>query len=105
MAIIHLNDQEFQSTIEQGKLILVDFTATWCHPCRLLAPILEELDKEVEGQVVIAKVDVDESPETAQNCGVMSIPTLKLYKDGKEVDTKYGVLKLEELKTWISKYS
>ncbi|TCS94881.1 thioredoxin [Hazenella coriacea] len=105
MAIIQLNDQEFQSTIETGKLILVDFTANWCQPCRLLAPILEDLEGQMGEQVMIAKVDVDESPESAQKCGVMSIPTLKLYKDGKEVGTKHGVQKIDALKEWISKYS
>ncbi len=70
--------------------ILVDFWATWCGPCRMIAPVLEQLATEVDGQVKIGKIDIDENPDAATKYRVASIPTLILFKDGKEVDRRIG---------------
>ena len=82
MSIMHLTKDNFDSITSSG-LVLVDFWATWCGPCRMQAPILEEFDKQMEGRVRVCKLDVDEVPAIAQRFGVMSIPTLIAFKDGK----------------------
>lgn len=81
MAIVYANDKNFDSEIASGKA-LVDFYADWCGPCRMIAPVLEEIDSEMAGEVKIIKLDVDAYPAIAQRFGVMSIPTLILFKDG-----------------------
>ncbi len=96
MAIIHVDDNNFNENIKNGT-ILVDFYADWCGPCRMLSPILEELSNDFN----IVKVNVDESPITAQKYGVMSIPTLIVFKDGKEVNKKIGLCSKDELKEMI----
>ena len=96
MALIHLNEESFNETLDAGKLMLVDFWATWCGPCRMLGPVIEELAEEYEGKdVVIGKVDVDENPVLAQRYGVMSIPTVIFFKDGEEFDRKVGTMPFE----------
>ena len=84
MAVQHIKTSEFDSFIAAGD-VLVDFWATWCGPCRMQAPILEQLDSELGGSVKIGKVDVDEEPELARRFGVMSIPTLIAFRDGKAI--------------------
>ena len=91
MSIMHLTKDNFDSITSSG-LVLVDFWATWCGPCRMQAPILEEFDKQMEGRVRVCKLDVDEVPAIAQRFGVMSIPTVLFFKDGKEIDRKVGVM-------------
>ncbi len=88
----HLTDFDFESTINgSNKLILVDFWAKWCGPCKMQAPILEELANDLKDQVIIAKVDVDECEELAVKYGVSSIPSLMVFKDGKVVDGTIGL--------------
>lgn len=87
MSIMHLTKDNFDSITSSG-LVLVDFWATWCGPCRMQAPILEEFDKQMEGRVRVCKLDVDEVPAIAQRFGVMSIPTLIAFKDGKQLARK-----------------
>ena len=83
--ILDLNSGNFQTTVETGATpVLVDFWAPWCGPCRVIAPILEEVAKEFEGKVRVAKVNVDDSPDIASRFGVRGIPTLILFKDGVE---------------------
>ncbi|MBP1572547.1 MAG: thioredoxin [Oscillospiraceae bacterium] len=89
MALLHLNKDNFNSALQENKRILVDFFATWCGPCRMMGPILEQICEEFP-QFVIAKVDVDENPELASQYGVMSIPTLVLFENGEAVDTSVG---------------
>ena len=84
-----LNEEEFNSAIEKDK-VLVDFFATWCGPCRMLTPILEQVSEEVKN-CKIFKVDVDESPNIARRFGIMSVPTLILFEDGEEKDRVSGV--------------
>ncbi len=103
MAIVNATDQNFSAETSQG-LVLVDFWAPWCGPCKMIAPVLEELDSEMSDTVKIAKVDVDENPETAGNFGVMSIPTLILLKDGEIVDKAVGFQPKEALAELVKKH-
>ncbi len=104
MAIIHATDQSFDENIKEG-LVLVDFWAPWCGPCKMIAPVLEELDGEIEGKASIVKVDVDDNQETAGKYGIMSIPTLVLFKDGEIVDKVVGFKPKEALAELISKHA
>lgn len=85
-------------------VVLVDFWATWCGPCRMIAPVVEELAEEYDGKVKIGKVNVDENRETAADFGVMSIPTLLIIKNGKEVERIVGFRPKEELKNVLDKH-
>lgn len=100
MAIIHLDKYTFDTEISQGTT-LVDFWATWCGPCRMQAPILDELDKELGGAVKIGKVDVDSEMELAKRYRVMSIPTLLVFKDGALVSRAVGLQEIEQLRRMI----
>ncbi|MEK3954188.1 MAG: thioredoxin [Psychrobacillus psychrotolerans] len=102
MAIVHGTDQTFNTDIEEG-LVLVDFWATWCGPCKMIAPVLEEMDAEMSDKVKIVKVDVDENQATASQFGIMSIPTLVLFKDGKPVDKAVGFQPKEALVQLVEK--
>lgn len=104
MAIVHGTDKSFSSEISEG-LVLVDFWAPWCGPCKMIAPVLEELDGEMSDRVKIVKIDVDENQETASNFGIMSIPTLVLFKDGQPVDKVVGFNPKEALVKLINKHS
>ena len=88
-SILQLNDKTFDATIKQG-MVLVDFWAPWCGPCRMQLPILEEVAGQVAGKAAVAKVNVDEAPELAGRFGIQSIPTLLLFKDGKQVKQFVG---------------
>jgi len=89
--MVQLTDSTFDSEITNSAIpILVDFWAVWCGPCKMAAPIIDELADTYKEKVVIGKVDVDENSQTAGQFGVMSIPTVILFKDGKEVDRKVG---------------
>jgi len=90
MAVLHWNREEFEAGIAQGGLVMVDFWATWCSPCRMIAPVLEELAAEREGEVVIAKVDTDSEPELCMRYGIQSIPNVILFRDGNPVKQLIG---------------
>ena len=92
MAVQHFNQASFNDAISNNKVVLVDFWATWCGPCKMLAPVIEQLGTQYEGKVVVGKVDTDEQPALAMQFGIMSIPTVILFKDGKEVERKVGVM-------------
>ena len=89
------NEQEFEELIK-NDLVLVDFYATWCGPCQMLAPVLEELSKENQ-KLTLLKVDVDKNESLARSHGIMSIPTLEIYKKGTIVSKKVGFMSKEEL--------
>lgn len=89
---LHLTDETFQQTVADGTVVLVDFWAAWCGPCRAIAPIMDELAGEYEGRAKIAKVDVDNNQRTALEYGIRSIPALLIFKGGKVVDTIVGAV-------------
>ena len=99
MEIIHANEENFNDLIMNGK-VLVDFFATWCGPCKMLTPILEELASD-RSDTKIVKVDVDECEGLARQFGVMSIPTLIQFDNGKIVDKKEGFQSKEEISEWL----
>ena len=98
--VAHITDAEFQSTVAEG-ITLVDFWAPWCGPCRMIAPILDELAGELKDKARIVKINVDENPTVAGQFGVMSIPTLLLFKNGQKVDQKVGGQAKPQLKSFI----
>lgn len=89
MAIAHVTDKNFSTETSEG-VVLADFWAPWCGPCKMIAPVLEELDSAMGDKVKIVKLDVDENQETAAKFGVMSIPTLLIFKNGEVVDQVVG---------------
>lgn len=95
MAVLHLNEEGFGKLLDSGKPMLVDFWASWCGPCKMLAPVIEELAAQYDGQVTVGKVDVDDQQELAIRYGIMNIPTVVLFKGGNEVDRLVGVLPKE----------
>lgn len=103
MAIEHVTDQNFADKIAEG-LVLVDFWAPWCGPCKMIAPVLEEIDGEMSDKVKIVKLNVDENQETAGKYGIMSIPTLLLMKDGNIVDQVIGFQPKDALVSVINKH-
>ena len=86
------NKASFDAALNEGKLMMVDFWAVWCGPCRMIAPVVEMLAQQYEGKAIVGKVNVDEEQELAIRYGVMSIPTVIFFKDGKEIDRKVGVM-------------
>lgn len=103
MSIVNVTDLSFQKEVETSGTVLVDFWAPWCGPCKMIAPVLEELDKEVNA-LKIAKLNVDDNPESASRFGVMSIPTLILFKNGQPVDKIVGFQSKDALKNVVSRH-
>jgi len=96
---VEVNDSNFDQIVLQAKApVLVDFWAAWCAPCRMVAPIVEELTGEYEGRVSFAKLDVDQNPRTASQYGIMSIPTLLIFKNGAPVSNIVGFRPKADLK-------
>ena len=101
---IEVNDSNFKSEVTDAEMpVLVDFWAPWCGPCKMIAPILDELAKEYDGKVKVVKLNVDDSPNTASEFGIRSIPTLVLFKDGKVFEQTIGAQSKENLKQLVDK--
>ena len=102
--VLHVNDDNFKSeVIQSGIPVIVDFYADWCGPCKKVAPIIEALADEYAGKVKVCKLDVDTNPQVAEEFGIRSIPTVKAFKGGKEVDTKVGFAAADVYKQMIDK--
>ena len=102
MASKSITDKNFENEVLKSKgLILVDFWAEWCGPCKMIGPSLEEISEEMEGDVQITKINIDDNPLTPQKYGVKGIPTLLLFKDGEKVAEKIGALPKAQLSDWI----
>jgi len=102
MALVVLNDKNFKKTVLDSKLpFLVDFWAEWCLPCKMLSPIMEEIADEYEGRLKVGKINVDESSGTASYYGIMSIPTVMFFKDGKVINQIVGAVGKPQLKKKI----
>jgi thioredoxin 1 len=103
MSTVKVTDANFESEVKgAGGPVVVDFWAEWCGPCKMISPALEEIAKEMQGKVTIAKLNVDENPGVAGTYGIRSIPTLMLFKDGKMASSKVGAAPKSELKKWIT---
>lgn len=98
---IVVSDRNFDQTVKNYPLIVVDCWAAWCAPCRAIAPVVEELAREYSGKVVFGKLNVDDNPETAEKFGIRAIPTLLVMKNGSEVDRIVGVLPKNQLEARI----
>ncbi len=101
---VELTDQDFKSFVRSGGLVVVDFWAPWCPPCRYLAPIIEELAREYAGRVKFGKLNVDENPKTARRYGIRAIPTLLVFKDGSLVDRIVGAMPKHMLEARLKKH-
>ena len=101
---MHLTASTFEEVIAGDKPVLVDFWATWCGPCRMIAPAIEEIAADFEGKAVVGKVDVDEEPALAKRFGVMSIPTLIVMKGGKVVEQSVGARGKQDIAAMLNRH-
>ncbi|TCT08072.1 thioredoxin [Aquabacter spiritensis] len=103
MAVEKVSDQSFEQDVLKSEApVVVDFWAEWCGPCRMVAPVLDEVSGELGDKLKIVKLNVDENPETASKYGIMSIPTLLLFKDGKIASRQVGAAPKAKLVQWIN---
>ena len=102
MSLTHISDESFEADVlGSGTPVLVDYWAEWCGPCLQIGPALEEIAAEMDGQVTIAKLNIDDNPLTATKFGVRGIPTLMLFKDGQVAATKVGAVPKGKIAEWI----
>ncbi|WP_392505801.1 thioredoxin [Rickettsia sp. 2024-CO-Wats] len=100
----NVTDSSFKREVLESDLpVLVDFWAEWCGPCKMLAPIIDEISKELQGKVKVLKMNIDENPNTPSEYGIRSIPTIMLFKNGEQKDTKIGLQQKNSLLDWINK--
>ena len=105
-ATVDVNDSNFADEIENYKgVVMADFWATWCGPCRMIAPAVEEISTEFAGKVKVVKIDVDEAPGVASKFGITSIPCLMIFKDGQKIDQRVGALPKAAMKTWVQSHA
>lgn len=103
MEVLHLTQENFEKEVLQSEVpVLVDFWATWCGPCKMMAPVVDEIAKEVGETVKVAKVDIDENTNLATKYGVMSIPTFIVFKQGKAICSSVGVQSKEDIMAMLS---
>ena len=102
MATVKVSDDDFDtSVLGSGQPVLVDFWAEWCGPCKMIAPALEEIATDMAGKLTIAKLNIDDNPQTPAKYGVRGIPTLIIFKDGQVAATKVGALAKTQLAQWV----
>ncbi|MGR3808637.1 thioredoxin [Pasteurella testudinis] len=102
--VVHATDASFESDVVQSSLpVVLDFWAPWCGPCKMIAPILDDVAVELDGKVKVVKINVDENQQVAAKFGVRSIPTLVIFKEGKAVNTQVGALPKNQLIALIEK--
>ena len=101
---VHVSDANFDETLKNNKVALIDFWAGWCGPCRALAPTIEELARDYDGKAFIGKLDVDENPKTAECYQVFSIPTMIVFKDGCEVERLVGLCAKNRISDLLQKH-
>jgi len=99
------NTQEFDDLLAKEKLLLVDFWATWCGPCRMIAPVIDQIAEQFAGKVTVAKVDTDENQELAIRYGIQTIPTVMIFKDGQNVAKEIGVKPLKSFVNLLEKHT
>jgi len=103
--VLHINDADFETAVVQSDIpVLVDFWAPWCGPCKMIAPILDEIAPEFEGKAKIVKINVDDNQLVAGQFGIRSIPTLLLFKNGQLVATQVGALPKNQLAAFINQH-
>lgn len=106
MPTINVTDETFKSDVlGSDKPVLLDFWAEWCGPCKQMTPALEELASELDGKVVIAKLNIEDSPETPTNFHVRGVPTLMVFKGGEVVATRSGAMTKSKLSEWLAEYT
>jgi thioredoxin 1 len=102
MTIMHTTDSSFEADVlKSDQMVVVDFWAEWCGPCKMIAPFLEDLAREKEGKIRVAKVNIDDNPLTPTKYGVRGIPTLMLFRNGEIAATKVGALPKTKLFEWV----
>ncbi len=102
--VIHITDSNFNEVVGKNQLVLIDFFADWCMPCRMMAPVIEELAREYAGKVLFGKLNVDENPATADRFQVFSIPTLVIMKAGEEVDRIVGFVPKSQVEARLKRF-
>ena len=102
---LHINENNYQKEVLESNIpVVVDFWATWCGPCKMIAPIIDEMANEYEGKAKICKVDVDNNNSIAVQLGIRSIPTVMIFKDGKVVDTIVGAVPKSQIVAKLNEY-
>jgi len=99
-----LSDSNFDGAVQQHPLLVVDFWAAWCGPCRMVSPIIEQLASELAGKVAFGKLNVDENPKISSTFGIQSIPTIAIFKNGKAIDAIVGAVSKSHMYSIIVKY-
>jgi thioredoxin 1 len=103
MGVSKVSDSDFESEVlKSTEHVVVDFWAEWCGPCRMIAPALEEIAGTMNGKVKIVKLNIDENPETTTKYGIMTIPTLMLFKNGEQASRQVGLMPKQKLEQWIT---
>ncbi|MDD4201838.1 MAG: thioredoxin [Candidatus Omnitrophica bacterium] len=105
MAIIEINKDNYEEIVKRAeKPVLIDLWAPWCMPCKMLSPVIDQISEQYEGKIIVAKVNVDDSPEIASELAVLNIPTLIFFKNGQEQGRSSGMLTKEALEFHIEEY-